>query len=322
MSITQEIVIGDRTFVRSAVRARAILANEGNTPSNVWSGVKAVSRKMWSDDPDNFDMCFVKFVLDVEGANLNWDYMPRPSLIKKYSTAVFKPFNMHHITEEEDSMVYTDRVNIPVLNTIFGVMTHAALGRPDGTLLTDKEVEKLEGNDDWSRPSEDRIAVIAWAGLYKMYFPMTVADLIEAIDNESMAVSMERYIDKLDYLVWDGSQYKSVKRAKAQIEGIERKWQEHKAINNKPVFRRALSFVYSAVAGTDNPAQPLSKFLSPSKVKSSAHLSTNDKAILEKLLKRHSELHEAFVVALHGEQSHLIDEHLRVTKAIAAITGD
>jgi hypothetical protein len=48
--------------------------------------------------------------------------------------------NCRLTVEEKGSMVYTAKGIPPVKNTIFGVMTYAALGWPDGSLLTPEEV--------------------------------------------------------------------------------------------------------------------------------------------------------------------------------------
>jgi len=317
------IQIGSDVYTRVRVTARASLANAQNTPPAIWAGVKAANDQLWWTDDRNPDLLHLRFVLDCEGANKNWDYMPRPQLLKGFSTAVYKPFDMEHLVDEQGSMVTSGKTNgiPPVTNTIFGVMTAAAVGQPDGSLLTADEIKALDQTDDWQRTDENKIAVIAWASLYQFMFPKTVSHIAEEIDNGTMAVSMERWLKSYDYMVWDGEQYKAVPLAEARNNGVDALWSIHQMVEGKPILRRALSYVYGGVAGTSNPAQPLSQFVAPSVIKAAASENIRQNEILNLLTARHGEIHQSFCVASCDNQAALITEHLAITRAIAALVG-
>jgi hypothetical protein len=226
---------------------------------------------------------------------------------------------MDHIVQENGSMVYTAKGGPPVVNTIFGVMTYAALGRADGTLLTAEETAALDPSDDMNRGDADRIAVVAWASLYSYLFPQTVAALTECIDEGEMAVSMERWLSSYDYMVKDGGKFTAVSKADAIETGLDIKWGMRIRSEGSPIYRRALAYVYGGVAGTMNPAQPLSQFVSPSAVKVAATKSERGKQILQEMLIHHGEVHRKFAVASSEDQPGLIDEHVRITRAIGAL---
>jgi hypothetical protein len=314
-----QIQVGDVTYTRVHVAAKMALATDGNTPEPVSRAAQASSKQLWWQDKSNPDLCHVRFILDAEGANANWDYMPRPQLIKGHQTAIFKPFDMDHIIQENGSMVYTAKGGPPVVNTIFGVMTHAALGHVDGTLLSDEELAELDTSDDMTRTDANKIAVVAWASLYSYLFPQTVAALTDCIDNDEMAVSMERWLSSYDYMIKEDGQYKAVAKAEAIDTGLDIKWGMRIRSEGSPIYRRALSYVYGGVAGTANPAQPLSKFVAPSAVKVAATNSESKKTILHEMLIHHGEVHRRFAVASREDQPGLITEHTKITRAIAAL---
>lgn len=313
------ITVGDQTYLRSRVQARLQLAKESELPPVVRAANKAVASELHFADKNNPDLVWTKLILDTEGANANRDYMPRPSLLGGYGTAAFKPFNMEHVVAEEKSMVGMDPRNPPVKNTIYGVMTHASLCGPDGGLLADTDVAKLENTDDPGRGDHQKVGVVAWAALYAFLFPKTVADVCDRIDRGEMFVSMERWIAKWDYLspTGDGG-YESVGRAEAEQNGTHNKWALGTATHGRSVLRRSLAFVYGACASTANPANRLCRFVAPSALRAAA---SANQTILQDLMNRHRELHEAFAVSSSAQQAAIIEEHRRVTRAVAVLTG-
>jgi hypothetical protein len=272
-------------------------------------------------DPHNPDLLWVNFVLDAEGPNNNWDYMPRASLVQNYATAAYKPLDMDHVIEEDQSMVYMDKKCPPVKNTIYGVMAKASLADADGNVLTGEAIAELD-NTDMFRKDDDKLRVIAWAAMYRFLFPSTVEDVTKAIATGDMKVSMERWISKFDFLQWDveKEQYKAVAREIAVDDGTFDNWARHQSMYGKPVYRRALSFVYGGVASTSNPAQKLSHFIGQTSIKATAD-NRPVSPVLKNLKDRHDELHRLYTVSLDDDQKAvLVLEHEMLTKAIAALT--
>ena len=188
--------------------AAQVLAKLSLAGKDAPAPARAVAGQLHWGDEQNPDLVHVRFILDTEGANANWDYMPRPQLLTSHGSAVFKPIDVEHVIAEDASMVQMAKNQPPVRNTICGVMTHtAACWANSGELLTEKELADLEKTDNWDRPDDQKVAVAAWGALYKFLFPKTVANLLESIDAGQMWVSMERWIGKLDYLVWQDGQY-------------------------------------------------------------------------------------------------------------------
>lgn len=313
------IEVGGRQFLRSKVVARLQLARTESLPEKIHVAHRAVASKLHFQDAKTPDLTWVQMILDTEGPNANNDYMPRPSLMQNYATAIWKPFDMDHAIVEDRSMVGMPKDQPPVRNSIYGVMTHAALSRPDGTLLTDDEIKKLDQSDSMDRDPKDRVCVTAWAALYSFLFPKTVADVVDLIDAGKMHVSMERWIGEWDFLVHDGSEYKALAHAEAVKSGVFAKWATGRANNDMPVLRRSLSFIYGGVASTTNPANKMCKFVSPSMAKAVANHEGDQ--LLKILMNEHCEVHEAFAVSTGEQQRDLIERHERVTRAIAAITG-
>lgn len=315
-----QIDVGEHRYSRVSVEAKLTAVTDENTPESVRQYTSAVAEQIWQNVDGNPDLQQVRFVLDAEGGNKNWDYMPREQLVTAHRTAIFKPVNMDHVLEEYDSLVDNSKdSDPPVRNTIFGVITHAALADADGTLLSEKAIAKLDLTDDMNRPEEERLTIVAWANLYGFYFPQTVSEFLEAANDEAMSVSMERWIAEKDYLVWNNDQWQPHSETAAQTNGYAKAWAHHTEVNGHPVWRRTLKAVYAGVAGTRRPAQPLCHFL-PSDLGDQTRAAASDEN-LQDLLKRHSQVHEAFCVSTVDEQARLIDEHMRLTKAIAAYTG-
>ncbi len=321
---TEEFIeVGGTQYLRTRVDARIKRADPEKLPARVRHSNKAIASTLHFHTNDNPDLTWVQMILDTEGANANRDYMPRPSLLKGYGSAVYKPFDMDHTIIEDRSMVGMSKQAPPVRNTIYGVMTHAALARPDGTLLSDAEIADLDQSDDMKRGDDDKICVTVWAALYGFLFPKTVADVTDLIDAGTMHVSMERWIADWDFMVPDHTgTYSSVSRADAANTDLFVRWATGIASNDRPIYRRSLKFVYGGCASTTNPANHLCKFVSPSNLRAAASQdSTVNESILQNLMHRHCELHEAFAISSGVQQEKLIEEHTRVTRAIAALTG-
>ena len=320
------IQIGEQTFLRSWARARVFRADEKDAlPLSIQRATAEVEKKFHWQDGKNPDLVHVKFILDTEGANNNWDYMPREQLLTGHATAVYKPLDMSHVIKENASMVFMSKDNPPVRNTIYGVITATAPAwASSGELLTDQEITDLDRSDDWNRPDKDKVAVVAWGALYSFLFPKTVADITDAIDNGEMFVSMERWIGQHDYLVFDQakSAYEPVSREEATDLGHVERWKNHQKVNGQPLYRRSLSYVYGGAATTDNPANKMARFVEPNFVKAAA--SMQDTALpseLEKLLESHGECHRAFAISTGEDRAAVIERHRKITSAIAAYLG-
>jgi hypothetical protein len=316
------IRLGDREYVRTTSRVALRPCDWENTPAPVAAQAKAATDSMFWQDDDNPDLVWTKFILDTEGSNDNWDYMPRPSLLKSYASARFKPMDMDHIVEEEGDLTTMDKKKPCAKNTIFGVMTHAALADAEGNLLTDKQIKALANTDDMNRDKADRVTVVAWAALYNFLFPKTVASLVQDISNGQMMVSMERWIRDYDFMVKDGDSYKAYARAAAEKVELDKKWAKREKVGGSPVLRRSNAFLYGGVASTSNPANLMSTFLPYSTAKATASKSPAS-PVLQALLNRHSEVHTQFAVSCDDqEREQLIVEHRNLHKAIAGLTGN
>jgi hypothetical protein len=282
----------------------------------------------WQDGV-NPDLCWVQFILDTEGANLNWDYMPRPELVKGYVTARFKPMDMDHIVEEDKRSLLHTAKSPRGKNTIFGVMTHSALAWADGTLMSDKEIKGLDLADVMNRKSSEKVAVVAWAALWNFMFPETVKDVVKYAEKDNLYVSMERWLQKFDYLVREGNSYKSVGRDDAKKLGIETRWKKRQYFNESPILRRAVQFVYGGVATTLNPANPACNYLKfQTETDADARVEKAAATVLERhaddptvknLAKRHDEVVGRYAVTSCEDQRRaLVEEHRRITNALAA----
>jgi hypothetical protein len=316
------ITIGGQTFVRAEARAKVRVVARDSVPDEVTNRTRAIASDLHWVGRDNPDLVYVQVIMDTEGPNANWDYQPRAVLMAKHSTAVFKPWDMDHIVEEQGSLATMSKENPPVRNTIFGVMTATALcWASTGELLTEDEIKDVSKDDRWDRPDGEKVAVMAWAALYRFLFPKTVDDIVESANAGDMYVSMERWIAEYDFLVWNPAtnDYGSQTLDEAKSNGIFNRWKTRQTANGKPVYRRSVSCFYGGIASTTNPANKMARFVEPSFVKSAA-ASKND-AVLEKLLAKHGEVHAAFALASCEDQPRLIAEHERITRAIAAYVG-
>jgi hypothetical protein len=248
--------------------------------------------------------------------------MPRPSLVKSFASAKFKPMDMDHIVEETGDLTTMDKKNPCAKNTIFGVMTHSAIADAQGNLLTDKQIKALANTDDMGREGKDRITVVGWAALYNFLFPKTVASLVQDISNGQMHVSMERWISDYDFMVKEGDSYKAFAKATAEKAELDKKWAKRESVNGAPVYRRSNAFIYGGVASTSNPAQTMATYLPVSTAKATASRAQED-PVLQILLRRHSDVHTAFATSTcDAERSALILEHRRLHETIASLTQD
>lgn len=270
-------------------------------------------------DPENPDVVWVNFILDSEADNKNWDYMPRTQLLASYKTARFKPMDMEHVVKEEGSLMFMDRANPSVKNTIFGVMSHAYLSDSDGNALTEKQIKALPKNDDPDRPMNDRVTVSAWAALYYFLFPETVTGVVKAVSTGDMQVSMERWLKEWDFLVKDdgGKRWEVVSRAEAEKNGVSAKWASRQTINGSKILRRSLKYTYGGVASTTNPANVLSRFVdktSSDALKAAA--SQNDPAV-KILLAQHEQVVSKYALStVAAEKSQLAAEHESIHRAL------
>lgn len=325
------IEFGDQRFLRSRARSCISLSTPTGEPPVRAVAAEDAPARYWQDGK-NPDLLHVKFVLDTEGYNANWDYMPRDQLIASHGTAIFKPVDMEHVIKEDASMTLMSKDDPPVRNTICGVMTGTVLAwAKTGTPLTTKELADLPRDDVMERPDDQKIAVVAHACLYSFLFPKTVASLVQAIDDDEIFVSMERWIGQHDYLVYDpGTKaYAAVTREDAIEQGIADKklddgsiqggkWTRHECVHGKPVYRRSLSYVYGGVANTDNPANKHSRFLDVEAMTKAA-ASHKDNRVMQALMRTHDEIHGLFKAAATADRAGLIHEHTQVTQAIARL---
>jgi hypothetical protein len=304
-------------YVVTHATANLRLAAGGGVPGpDGHAKAKASDDYFWQDGT-NPDLVWCQFVLDTEGPNKNWDYMPRPVMMKHHATARYKPFDMEHVIKEEASFVYSDRDNPPAKNTIFGVMSQAVLADAGGTPLTDKAVAKLDKSDDAFREPEDRLTVAGWACMWNFLFPKTVTDVIATASDGGMSVSMERWIAKYDFLYMDGDgeTLKAVARADAEKSGLADMWSRRNMMNGHPVWRRSLAFTYGGVASTTNPANTMSQFVEqPELAKQVKAAASVDHPVLTKLIDRHNEVHRLWAVATEDQRELLAAEHMLIHK--------
>jgi len=261
-------------------------------------------------------LLWVYFILDAEGKNDNWDYMPRPSMLEYFGSAVLKPFDMEHLVKEENSLVGVNKNSPMQRNTIFGVMTSAAIADVNGNILTAEAIGKIDKKDDPYRDPKDRLTVVAWAALWSFKFPKTVKAMESHIESGSVKVSMDRIITMCDFVVHDESGKPfTIDFPTANSNGIWSRWQVHQSYNNMPIYRRSLSFIYGGVAGTFTPAQNACKFLPiPQTV---SHPASASDQILDNLQARHDELHNRWPISSFDERSTITAEHAVVTQQIA-----
>ena len=288
--------INGRRLMRGTSRGSIQIVDAKDVPKIAVANRATAAEVYAVADMNNPDLAWAKFVLDTEGGNANWDYMPRPALTRHFGTAAYKPFNVEHVVAEDKSMVTMDRYNPTIKNTIFGVMTSSALCSVDGEPLSADSIKNLDMKDDPNRDQKDKIGVCAWAVMYPFLFPKTVADVIKSAEDGKMFVSMERWIAEWDFMVHDGTSYQAVSSTEAEKEGVFQKWARRTPVNGKAVYRRSLNFIYGGVASTSNPANKASKFIQ--------HVTASDleKVLASNLFSENSEK----VVTVSADNLHIV----------------
>lgn len=207
------------------------------------------------------DIAWVKLTLDAEGLNQNYDYLPRPTLLRDYGTARLKPFDSNHIVRAGRSLIDYQDDSPGVQNTIFGVMAEAAVGDAGGRILPPDAIAALDPTDRTDRADPEKLTVVAWAALYRFLFPETVADVVAAAERGTEHVSMRRWLLEWDYL-YAGSdgRWHVIDAAAAKRSGVEEAYLNQGTVNGVRPIRRARRVSYGGVATTGNPAQRLSTY--------------------------------------------------------------
>ena len=246
------------------------------------------------------DLFFVKFVLASEHENSNGDYFSRSELISAQNSPRHKPFNIEHTISETASYITAPLYN-ETKNTIIGHIVGSALAKKDGTILTAKEVKELDQTDDPSRPHDDSLDLVASAVLYSFYFPETVADIDRMSEEGNLAVSMEAWFKGYDFMV-DSEIVEATQDNKVQLTND---WHNRKEVGGRRVSRVLKSVLFGGVAGTENPANEESVFIT-----------ANMNKELDKLKTRHEELHILFEA---NPCDKYINEHIELVKTAASI---
>jgi len=318
-------VIHGRTYWRSWATAAVSMAEE--VPG---SPLLATAGDAFRLDQNNPDLVWVKFTLDAEGANRNWDFMPRRNLIYSVQTAHLKPFDMEHVIEETGSMHGATKYNVAARNTIHGVMTHATIADATGLALTDKEIAKLSMEDDLLRPEEEKLTIVAHAALWGYRFPQTVAETAAKIQEGKIHVSMERLISHWDLMVYgeDGELYTVPSDAAMQIgetpektvkSALYRKWESRTTHAGMPIYRRAIDSFYTGVGAVKVPAQPMSRFLAiDSGIPSVAHAKLK---IFNEIASIQTMTDDAPAVSTIDTARQRVANRIRLMRAAAAMTG-
>lgn len=328
------ITIGEKTYIRSFSHAKMKVVPESQVPDRVVARQKKYNKtaagSAFQDDKTP-DLVWVQFVLDTEGGNKNWDYMPREALVANYKTAIYKPFNMNHVVSEQATMMDADLTKPPVTNTIFGMMAQSNLCNAEGIELSDKEVAALDMADNPNRDAKDKIGVSVWGAFYAFLFPKTTQDVVDNINDDTIFVSMERWIADYDYLVWDGSKYNEVSIADAEKQGVDQQWAKHTKVNGKEIWRRSLSFVYGGGAATKSPANQNAIFLDPATYPAAIKAAAEDAENIldEKNYKYNSDYLQLFAVSLlqgintagkqivsHTTEMNIMADEIKVTPAV------
>jgi hypothetical protein len=167
-------------------------------------------------DKDNPDMVWTKFILDSEGPNKNNDYMPRTQFLASYVTAKYKPMDMEHVIQEDASMVYMNKKNPPVKNTIFGVMTNAALADYEGESADRQAIKAFDMSDDPDREERTRSHCRRVGRAVLLPLPANRRNIVQTSAG-TMKVSMERWLKDWDFLVRDGADYRVIPRASNKV---------------------------------------------------------------------------------------------------------
>jgi hypothetical protein len=247
------------------------------------------------------DLLPVKFVLASEHENDNADYFLRSELVSARNTPAAKPFNIEHMLEEAGSYITQPLFNT-TKNTIIGHITSSYIATKDGTRISEEAIASMDASDDISRPSAESLDLIARAVLYKFYFPKTVEDVETLAKANKMFVSMECWFRGHDFLV--GSEI--IQSTKANEDALNEDWRKKKKVAGRRVGRILRNLIFGGVAATETPANKESVFLA----------AASSGTVLERLIKRHHELHILYEATGKKE---LEVEHLEVTRAIASI---
>jgi len=266
-------------------------------------------------DFDSPDLTFVKFVFASEHENGNADYFPRSELLKAMATPRHKPFNIDHTVEEEASYISAPLFN-NTKNTIIGHIVDSTIATKDGAVLSSEDIAKLNQDDDPSREHDESLDLIASAVLYKFCFPKTVADIEKMSEDGSMSVSMEAWFKSFDFLVGDKivansdrqSNPKDPSKWSQENRTLLEDWHKQKVVAGRRVSRVLRDVLFGGVAATEDPAN-----------KESVFITANRRKEIDRLIKRHHELHVLYNV----EPSDAIEkEHEQITKAVASLRED
>lgn len=318
MSNQQQIFeIGGHRYYLSQAIAPMTITEE--VPDHIRATASEAS-SIYQLDSTNQDLVWMKFTLDAEGANLNWDYMPRPAMVRGHATAKFKPLNMEHVKKEDSSMVGMSKQSPPVRNTIFGVMTGAEITTASGDMLSADDLADLDNTDNPNRSDDEKLTVTAWAAMWHFLFPKTVEDVVNLASEGKMHVSMERWISNCDFMVHDadGKPY-AISAAQASESTVFKRWAARQTINGLPIYRRSLAFIYGGVAATKNPAQKLSTFVPFENTSTEASNEFED--ILTILQQRNDALLRKMSVSLTDDLQMAVADRNRLSYAAAVLSG-
>jgi hypothetical protein len=303
------------TVARSTVKLKVT-----NEPPSVRAvaAVEADQVGQFWQDGINSDLVYTQFLLDTEGPNLNWDYMPRPVLMASFKTAKLKPLNHDHMVKESASMVFSNKDYLPARSTIFGVMTSSALSDAEANVLGEKEVGELKTDDVFGRPDSDKLCVVAWAVMWNFLFPKTVGDVVTYAADNCMHVSMERWIKRFDFLYRDKKGVLSAMSKQDAIDnGCFEKWKKREQVNNHPIYRRSLEFTYGGVATTMIPANEMASFVESPNPELALASVANSNPALRNLLDRHAEIHRLCSLSQDVEtRKSLETEHAWIHKCV------
>jgi hypothetical protein len=247
------------------------------------------------------DLTYVRFVLASEHENKNADYFSRTEMIQAYRTAANKPFNVEHNLEEDQSYISRALFN-QTKNTIIGHTVDYALATKDGNIISEDDIDKLEQDDNPVRAKEETLDIVASAVLYNMYFPKTVADIVEMSEAGEMFVSMEAWFKGHDMLVGD-----EIVELDSTNASLVDDWNAGKVVGGRRVSRVLRQVLFGGVAATSTPANVGSLFITAS---------DKARANLSKLTKRHDELH---ILYSQKPSSDFAKEHEEVTRMIAKL---
>lgn len=243
----EKLKIGGKEYHRSgfSVNLHSVDAPISTYSNSIKKAFAALADKTVAGFGDvdfkNPDLSYLQGIFVTSGVNRNRDVFLPSEMLRSFVTARYKPINIEHKVEENESLVQAlaKNASIPFItgtNTIIGSIYDVAfveektgkmiLASDFANMPADKIPFQLEAIDKDFLLPENKYHIIIAAALWKFVFPKTIADIVDEVNLNDRALSMESYFLDYDFLVdgevknrWDHPEYESMYRQGLSVGG-------------------------------------------------------------------------------------------------------